>query len=197
MKFFVIACCLMFLAVALFLEAWKFLIASKYPEYAQGIHIVPILAMGSVFLGVYYNLSIWYKLTNRNMTGAYITIAGAVFTIVLNILLIPKFHYTGSAWATFCCYAFMMIANYYLGQKYYPIPYARKKLLTYIVICALMYIIHEYVIAQPLRNASYYLYVYYITAFVFLGLFTWLVLKVEKKEFVKLPYVGRLVGKLV
>lgn len=197
MKFFVIACCLMFLAVALFLEAWKFLIASKYPEYAQGIHIVPILAMGSVFLGVYYNLSIWYKLTNRNMTGAYITIAGAVITIVLNILLIPKFHYTGSAWATFCCYAFMMIANYYLGQKYYPIPYARKKLLTYIVICALMYIIHEYVIAQPLRNASYYLYVYYITAFVFLGLFTWLVLKVEKKEFVKLPYVGRLVGKLV
>ena len=197
MKFFVIACCLMFLAVSLFLEAWKILIASKYPEYALGIHIVPILAMGSVFLGVYYNLSVWYKLTNRNMTGAWITIAGAAITILLNIVLIPQYHYTGAAWATFFCYAFMMAANYYLGQKYYPIPYARKKLITYIVICTLLYIIHEYAIARPLRNSGAYLYIYYASAFLFLGFFTWLVLKVEKKEFVKLPYVGKLVGKLV
>jgi O-antigen/teichoic acid export membrane protein len=196
MKFFVIACCLMFLAVSLFLEAWKILIASKYPEYAQGIHIVPILSMGSVFLGIYYNLSVWYKLTNKNMTGAYITIAGAVLTIALNIILIPYYHYTGAAWATFFCYAFMMVANYILGQKYYPIPYARKKLLTYIVICALLYIIHE-LITRPLASSGTYLYVYYGTAILFLGFFTWLVLKVEKKEFVKLPIVGKFVARLV
>lgn len=196
MKFFVIACCLMFLTVSLFLEAWKVLIASKYPEYALGIHIVPVLAMGSVFLGIYYNLSIWFKLTNRNMTGAWITIAGALITIVLNIILVPYYHYTGAAWATFFCYAFMMVANYILGQKHYPVPYARKKLLTYIVICALLYIIHE-LITRPLSESDYYLLVYYSTAVLFLGLFTWLILKVEKKEFVKLPYVGRLVARLV
>lgn len=196
MKFFVIACCLMFLAVSLFLEAWKILIASRYPEYALGIHIVPILSMGSVFLGIYYNLSVWYKLTNKNMIGAYITIAGAVLTILLNIILVPYFHYTGAAWATFFCYAFMMIANYILGQKYYPIPYARKKLLTYIVICTLLYIIHE-LITRPLIKSDYYLLVYYATSFLFLGFFTWLVLKVEKKEFVKLPVVGKLVARLV
>jgi O-antigen/teichoic acid export membrane protein len=80
MKFFVIACCFMFLSVALFLELWSGLIASKHSEYKEGIHIVPILAMASVFLGIYYNLSIWYKLTNRNMFGAYITITGAIIT---------------------------------------------------------------------------------------------------------------------
>lgn len=197
MKFFVITCCVMFLTVSLFLDAWKWLIASKFDEYAQGIHIVPILAMGSVFLGIYYNLSVWYKLTNRNMTGAYITIAGALITIVLNIILIPYYHYTGAAWATFFCYAFMMVANYIIGQKYYPVPYARKKLLTYIVICALLYIIHE-LITRPLnKNSGYYFYIYYATALLFLGCFTWLVLKVEKKEFVKLPYVGKLVARLV
>lgn len=196
MKFFVIACCLMFLAVSLFLEAWKFLIASKYPEFALGIHIVPILSMGSVFLGIYYNLSVWYKLTNMNMTGAYITIGGAIITVVLNIVLIPSFGYTGAAWATFFCYTFMMVASYVLGQKHYPIPYARKKLLTYIVICTLLYIIHE-LITRPLRSSGSYLYVYYGTSLLFLGLFTWLILKVEKKEFIKLPYVGKLVGRLV
>jgi O-antigen/teichoic acid export membrane protein len=197
MKFFVIACCVMFLVVSLFLEAWKILIASKHPAYAQGIHIVPILAMGSVFLGIYDNLSVWYKLTNRNMVGAYVTLMGALITIVLNIFLIPKFGYTGAAWATFFCYAYMMVISYYQGQKYYPIPYARKKLITYVVISALLYVIHEYAIARPLRGSSYYIYIYYATSLLFLGLFAWLILKVEKKEFVKLPFVGKYVARLV
>jgi O-antigen/teichoic acid export membrane protein len=197
MKFFVIACCLMFLSVALFLDAWKQLISWKYPEYGEGIHIVPILSMGSVFLGIYYNLSVWYKLTNRNMTGAYITIAGAVITIVLNIILVPWLHYTGAALATLICYAFMMAINYYLGQKHYPVPYAKKKLLTYIVISALLYGIHETLMYPFSDKAGYYYYLYFGTALLFLGLFTWLILKVEKKEFIKLPYVGKIVGKMV
>jgi O-antigen/teichoic acid export membrane protein len=191
MKFFVIACCLMFLFVALFLDAWKILIANKHPEYAEGIYTVPILAMGSVFLGIYYNLSVWYKLTNRNMTGAYITIAGAIITIVLNIILIPSYHYMGAAWSTFICYAFMMITNYMMGQKYYPIPYAKKKLITYIVICALLYGLHELIVWKIPATAGYYPYVYYLTALLFIGLFAWLLLRVEKKEFQKLPYVGK------
>jgi O-antigen/teichoic acid export membrane protein len=191
MKFFVIACCFMFLLVALFLDAWKYLIASKHPAYAQGIYTVPILAMGSVFLGVYYNLSVWYKLTNRNMTGAYITIAGAVITIVMNMILIPQFHYFGAAWATFICYAFMMVANYMMGQKHYPIPYATKKLLTYIIICALLFGLHELIIFPFSHKASYYPYLYFASALVCFGLFSWLIVRVERKELQKLPIVGR------
>jgi len=192
MKFFVIACSFMFLFIALFLDFWQLLIASKFKAYAEGIHIVPILAMGTIFLGIYYNLTVWYKLTNRNMTGAYITIVGAIITVVLNIVLIPWFRYTGSAWATFICYAFMMVISYILGQKYYPVPYPKKKLLTYLVICAFLYVFHEYALARNLNHeAAYYPYVYYGTALLFLGLFSFLILKVEKKEFERLPFVGK------
>lgn len=197
MKFFVIACSFMFLVIALFLDFWKYLIASKFKAYAEGIHIVPILAMGSVFLGIYYNLTVWYKLTNRNMTGAYITIAGAVITVVLNIVLIPDFGYTGSAWATFICYAFMMVISYVLGQKYYPVPYPKKKLLTYLAICVLLYVFHEYALARNLNpKAAYYPYVYYSTALLLMGLFSFLILKVEKKEFERLPFVGKFLYKI-
>lgn len=193
MKFFVIACCFMFLAVSLFLDFWSKLIASKHPEYAQGIHIVPILAMGSVFLGIYYNLSIWYKLTNKNMFGAYITIAGAVITIVLNIILVPTFRYTGAAWATFTCYLVMMVVSYIQGQKYYPVPYAKKKLIAYLVICALLYLIHEIVVRNLNEKAGYYRPIYYASSLILLGLFTLLIVKVEKKELQKIPYLGKFI----
>ncbi|RYG00212.1 MAG: polysaccharide biosynthesis protein, partial [Chitinophagaceae bacterium] len=156
MKFFVIACCFMFLAVALFLNVWKILIASKHPEYAEGLHIVPVLAMANIFLGIYYNLSVWYKLTNRNMMAAYVTLGGAAITIILNIVLIPEFRYTGSAWATFCSYAFMMIISYRQGQKHYPVPYPVKKLTTYLVICTVFYILHEVIIRNLNPEAGYY-----------------------------------------
>ena len=196
MKFFVIACCFMFLGISLFLDAWVLLIARTYKEYGEGIHIVPILSMASVFLGIYYNLSIWYKLTNRNMTGAYITIAGAVITIVLNLTFIPRFGYTGAAWATFICYGFMMVSSYILGQRYYPIPYAKRKLLTYMAICTLMYVLHEYALARNLDpSAGYYPYVYYGSSLLLIGLFGLLILRVEKKEIQRLPFVGRFLYK--
>jgi O-antigen/teichoic acid export membrane protein len=191
MKFFVIACCFMFLVVSLFLDLWQLLIASKFKSYAEGIHIVPVLALASVFLGIYYNLSVWYKLTNKNMFGAYITIAGAAITVLLNFILIPEFRYTGAAWATLICYAFMMVVNYQQGQKYYPIPYAKKKLLTYIVISVMIYIIHEAIIRPLSSEDSYYSFVYYTSSFILLGLFALLIVRVERKEFQKLPYVGK------
>jgi O-antigen/teichoic acid export membrane protein len=191
MKFFVIACCLMFLVVALFLNFWKLLIASRFPEYAEGIYIVPILAMGSVFLGIYYNLSVWYKLTDRNLMGAYITVAGAVITIAMNLVLIPMFRYHGAAWSTFVCYAFMMTASYYLGQKYYPVPYAKKKLLTYIGITILLFALHEGVIRLFNSHSPYYTFVYFGTSILFVGAFLLLIAKVERKELARLPYLGR------
>ncbi len=196
MKFFVIACCLMFLGISLFLEAWKYLIAYRFPEYAEGIHIVPILSMASVFLGIYYNLSVWYKLTNRNMTGAYITIAGAVITIVLNIVLIPWLHYTGAALATFICYAFMMVTNYILGQNTIRCPMPAKTAHVYRPLRPTLRPPRTHHVAHTHRlqllPTGILCYCSYLVR-----LFTWLVLKVEKREFVKLPYIGKYVEKLV
>lgn len=187
MKFFVIACCFMFLFISLYIDVfgWFFKAIHK-PLWVEGLNIVPLLALGNIFLGIYYNLSIWYKLTNRNMTGAVITIVGAAITIVLNILLIPKMHYLGAAIATFCCYLFMMITSYVMGQKYYPVPYARKKLIAYLVIVILIYIVHRglvYLWDNHWFNIG--------SATALLLLFAWLIGRVEKKELQKLPFVGK------
>ena len=142
--------------------------------------------MANIFLGIYYNLSIWYKLTNKNMYGAAITIAGAVITIVLNILLIPELHYLGAALATFCCYLFMMILSYSLGQRYYPVPYAKKKLIAYLVIVALLYAVH-----RGLLMISDNIWFAIGSATLLLFLFTWFIARVERKEFQRLPYFGK------
>src|SRR5690606_13073785 len=102
MKFFVIAACFMFLGTALFLDVFRWIFTTfANPNWTEGLYVVPLLALGNIFLGIYYNLSIWYKLTDKNRYGAIITIVGAVITIVLNIVLIPIWHYTGAAIATF------------------------------------------------------------------------------------------------
>jgi O-antigen/teichoic acid export membrane protein len=186
MKFFVIACCLMFLFIGLYRDVLEWVITLKSKEWGEGIYIVPILALGNIFLGIYYNLSIWYKLTNKNMIGAGITLLGAIITVVLNVLLIPKWHYLGAAIATFCCYLFMMIASYMLGQKYYPIPYARKKLIAYIVLVVMIYGVH--------RGLLYLwdnIWFSIGTATLFLILFMFFISKVERKELEKLPFIGR------
>ncbi len=150
MKFFVIACCLCFLAVMLFLDIWKYFMGvKKHPEYLTGLKVVPLLMLGKIFLGVYYNLSIWYKLTNKNILAAYMTLIGAAITILLNYLLIPKFGFMACAFASFVCYGFMMVISYTQGQKHYPVPYAWKKLVAYVVISCLLFGIH-----QVFRNFS-------------------------------------------
>jgi O-antigen/teichoic acid export membrane protein len=144
MKFFVITCCLCFLMVMLFLDVWKhFMGVRRHPEYLEGLKVVPLLMLGKIFLGIYYNLSIWYKLTNRNMMAAYVTIGGAAITILINWLFIPRFGYMACGVASLVCYGFMMAISYSLGQKYYPVPYAWKKMLAYIVICLLLFFVHQ------------------------------------------------------
>jgi O-antigen/teichoic acid export membrane protein len=92
------------------------------PRWAAGLEVVPLLALGNIFLGIYYNLSVWYKLTNKNNYGAVITIVGALITIALNIILIPVLHFTGAAIATFSCYLFMMVAVICLDKSTTPFP---------------------------------------------------------------------------
>lgn len=188
MKFFVIACCFMFLFIGLFLDVFRWIFTSlANPRWAEGMEVVPLLALGNIFLGIYYNLSIWYKLTDKNSYGAIITVAGAVITIVLNIILIPRLHYTGAALATFCCYLFMMISSYLLGQKHYPVPYAVKKLVAYLCLVVLIYFVH----LGLLRFISSSLLFSISSGLLLLMLFTWFVAKVEAKELAKLPLVGK------
>ena len=175
MKFFVITLCIMFLGVVLYLDIWKLFI--RNPEMYIGLSVVPILLMANMFLGIYYNLSIWYKLSNKTMAGAWITLLGACITITINYLAIPHFGYMASAWATFFCYGTMMVVSYKWGQKVYFIPYATKKLIAYFVICLLIYginnLVHMISNNQPFN---------YLFATILLVLFMVFVIKIEKKE---------------
>lgn len=192
MKFFVIACCFMFLLIGLFLDVFKWIFVTlANPRWAEGLEVVPLLALGNIFLGIYYNLSVWYKLTNKNSYGAVITIFGAVITIVLNVLLIPKLHYTGAAIATFCCYLFMMVSSYKLGQKYYPVPYPVKKLTAYVVMVVLIYLLHLGLVSLVKDRLWFSI----LTGMLFFGFFSWFVSKIEAKELAKLPVIGRYFSK--
>lgn len=187
MKFFVLACCFMFLLIGLYLDVLKWIITLKSSAWGEGIYIVPILAMANIFLGIYYNQSVWYKLTGKNMHGAYITLAGAIVTVVLNILLIPRLHYLGAAMATFCCYLLMMTSSYILGQRYYPVPYARKKLISYLVLVSGIVLTHRMLVKL---HPSLWFSVF--TGTIFLAAFTAFVARVEKKDLQRIPFLGRL-----
>ena len=184
MKFFVIVICVMFLVVALYLDVWKYFLSKK--EYWEGLKVVPILLLANMFLGIYYNLSIWYKLTNKTMAGAWITIIGAVLTIIINYFFIPRYGYMACAWATFVCYGSMMVISFVWGQKEYRIPYAWKKLLAYIVIVVLLYFVHKLFIQLDFNR-----WINRGAGVVFTGMFLLLILNVEKKEFQKLPFIGK------
>ena len=186
MKFFVIACCFMYLFIGLYLDVLKWIITLRSKSWGEGMYVVLILALGNIFLGIYYNLSIWYKLTNKNLYGAVITIGGAVITVVLNIILIPQYHYLGAAIATFCCYLFMMISSYLLGQKFYPVPYAKKKLIAYLVLTVLVVLLHRGILLlyHPLWFSI-------VTGTALLILCLQFTVKIERKEFQKFPVTGK------
>ena len=184
MKFFVITICFMFLAVALFLDIWKHFIQNE--TFWKGLGVVPILLLANMFLGIYYNLSIWYKLSNNTMAGAWITLIGAGITLLINYLFIPTLGYWACAWATFFCYGTMMVLSFVWGQKAYRVPYAWKKLVAYMVICVVMYGLYYGFGMMKLgdwANRGFGL--------LMIGLFGLLIVNVERKEFQKLPYVGR------
>jgi O-antigen/teichoic acid export membrane protein len=184
MKFFVITISLMFLFVALYLDVWKQFI--RDPKMWEGLKVVPILLLANMFLGIYYNLSIWYRLSKKTLPGAYITLIGAGITLIINYLFIPWFSYMASAWATFFCYGSMMVISFIWGQKVYRVPYAWKKLLAYMVIAVLLYFLHHFLTgAWPNQVFNLAL------ATVFTGGYALFILRIERKEFQRLPYIGR------
>lgn len=137
MDYFVITVCLIFVALVANIEILKYFIHGHDAEqtrlYWTGLGVVPPLVFGYVSLGIYMNLSVWYKLSDQTKYGLYISGVGAILTIVLNIIFIPKYSYMASAWISLIAYATMMVLSYLWGQKNYPIPYNIKKNLAYII----------------------------------------------------------------
>ncbi len=138
MTWFVIFTSLIFLAVTLYIDIFKYFVG---PAFRQGLIIVPIILAAKMFLGIFYNLSVWYKLTNKTVYGATIAIIGAVITITLNIVLIPAWGYLGAAWTNFIAYFTMMTISYFWGRKVYKVPYDVKRILLYLTSAALIFFI--------------------------------------------------------
>jgi O-antigen/teichoic acid export membrane protein len=143
MQYFVIAGVFIFLVVMLFIDLFKYFIGE---EYRVGLEVVPILLMANLLLGIYVNLSVWYKLSDRTGLGAWVSLAGAGLTIVLNILWIPVCGYVGSAWATLACYLFMVVLSWALGRRYYPVSYPVGKIAGYFALGLALYFANRYLL---------------------------------------------------
>ena len=129
MNLFIAVMGAIFLGVLLYLDVVKYFIDSSY---WGGLHVVPILLMANIFVGIYFNQSVWYKLNGKTIWGLYLALIGAVVTIVINLIFIPEYSYEACAWATFFAYLGMMLASYYWGQKHYPVKYNVRKAFLYL-----------------------------------------------------------------
>lgn len=132
LKWFTLCCAFIFVGISLNLS-WVGPLFLRRPVYLTGLNVVPILLLANLFLGVYYNLSVWFKLTDKTYYGTYIGAAGAVLTIALNFVLIPVLGYTGSAWATLACYFLMAALCWWLGERHFPVPYPVGRLLLWLL----------------------------------------------------------------
>lgn len=189
MKWFVITLALAFLFTALYLDVWKYMVGAPY---RNGLGVVPILLVANILLGIYYNLSVWYKLTDRMAMGMYITFFGAVITIMGNYWFIPKWGYYASAWTTLVCYLSMVVVTYFIGKRYFPVPYPVKKILAYLACMLSLYLMHRGVVYVTGTLAFWpQMLLRLLAATVFMGLFLMLVFKVEKKELKTMPFIGR------
>ncbi|WP_339834776.1 polysaccharide biosynthesis C-terminal domain-containing protein [uncultured Flavobacterium sp.] len=179
-KYFVVFGSVILLVVVVFADVLKMLII-RDASYWEAMKVVPLIILANFFLGIYNNLSVWYKLTDKTKMGMYISIVGAIITLALNFLLIPIWSYMGSAIATISAYATMMLISYYLGNKYYPIPYDMKKIMSYLGISIVLSGISFYV--EIFRET----YIFGILAIIFFGYYIYsnekqVLLKIIKRK---------------
>lgn len=156
MNFFVATVCLVFLVVSLNIDFFKLFIRNE--AYYVGLGVVPILLLANVFLGIYYNQSIWYKLSGQTKFGAYIAISGACLTVIVNVIFIPTYGYMASAWATLLVYAFQMVVSYLLGKKYYPIKYNLRKFWLYLGSALILYFITKLLSLEEDSAMKYFIH---------------------------------------
>lgn len=174
-KYFVIFGSIILLVVVVFADVLKMFII-RDASYWEAMKVVPLIILANFFLGIYNNLSVWYKLTDKTKMGMYISIVGAIITLVLNFLLIPIWSYMGSAIATISAYGSMMLISYYLGNKYYPIPYDMKKIFGYLGISIVLSGLSFYV---PIFRSTF---IFGIVAILF---FAYFIYKNEKATILK------------
>ncbi|WP_346859195.1 polysaccharide biosynthesis C-terminal domain-containing protein [uncultured Draconibacterium sp.] len=181
MKYFVIFGLLIFLGMVLFIDVIKIIVDS---EYHEGLKVVPLILMANLFFGMYFTLSLWYKLTDKTRYGAYIALFGAAITLVLNIVLIPVMGYMGSAIAVFICFLIMMLISYFMGQKHYPVPYDVKRIGNYFLAAMILYALSYFTndLSPVLK---------YLSHTTFIGIFLLMVFRFEKSEISRLFKINK------
>lgn len=150
-RYFVVFGAIILVTVTIFADLLKLLLI-RDSSYWEAMIVVPMILIANFFLGIYHNLSVWYKVSDRTRFAGYISIFGAIVTLALNFWLIPYYSYVGSAIATMAAYGSMMLLSFYFGRKYYPIPYDLKRIGGYLLISISFSVVYFYLF----RN-NYYL----------------------------------------
>lgn len=146
MKYFILFALLVFIGAMFYMDILKHIVSHNYIE---GVKIVPVAMLGEIMFGIYFNLSVWYKITDNTRYGAYFSVLGCVIQVALNIIFVPIIGYMASAWATLIGNAIIVILSFVIGQKYYPINYNMRKIFFYIIMTALFYGVGMY---TPISN---------------------------------------------
>ncbi len=133
MTYFVIFCLLIFLGVMLYMDVLKYFVGKEGSDYHEGLIIVPIVLIANMFYGIVFNLSIWFKLTDRTFSGTIISIIGASMTLLCLFVLVPQIGYLGAAIAHLACYTAMMLVSYFWGQRVFPVPYQVGRIVLYMI----------------------------------------------------------------
>ncbi len=137
MKFYIVFTLFAYLAVIGYMDILRHIVAHSYWE---GLRVVPIVMAAEIMFGIYFNLSFWYKLTDRTIWGAWFSLLGCVVLIAIDVLFIPRYSYMACAWAGFAAYGICMVASYFFGQKYYPIRYPLRDIALYVVLAMAIFV---------------------------------------------------------
>ena len=175
MNFFVAAGLIIFLLVNLYMDYFILFIGQGFREGAQ---IVPIILMANLVMGIFFNLSIWYKLTNKTLYGAALVIIGALVTVLINVLFIPRYGYVASAWAHLICYSLMVLLSYFWSRKHYKVPYKTGRIVAYMVVALMIYYFNALLLQNigPVRD---------LTSLILLGGFGLFLWYMERPVFIK------------
>ena len=149
MKYYIIFAWFIFLGVMFYIDILKFIIS---PAYHEGLMVVPIVLISYLFQGIYFNLSLWYKLTDKTQWGAYISLIGCALTVLGNIIFVPRYGYMAAAWTSLACFFLMVLISWWLGQKYYPIAYNIKSALFYSALSIFLFVLGMNLPIEPLAG---------------------------------------------
>lgn len=170
MTYFVIFCLFIFLGVMLYIDIFKYFVGRGGSDYHEGLVIVPIVLIANMFYGIVFNLSIWFKLTDKTFSGTIISIVGACITLLCLFVLVPRIGYLGAAIAHLGCYTVMMLVSYFWGQKVFPVPYQVGRIMLYMVFAIGLYLLstifNDYSLIFRLLFNTIIILIYFGTVFV-------------------------------